>query len=218
MGISFLASFFLDFPHSLLTNKQRKDNFITKTWKWSSNSRPVQQENVIDTVWWIWDIKISKQYRILKIWPCPSSKGCESRAGAPNPQDSRRWVAGERVKLHLPFPITPITAWTIPLFPILPLTHGKIVLHKTSSSTKKSGGHWSREKEQGWKETKRAGEKREERRMKTPDVHLGELHMDQEVIQWRKAWTCNVLSSVLFWWIPSQSFRCTYPFPTLRLE
>ena len=69
------------------------------------------------------------------------------KAGVPNPPGcrlvlvhgllgtglhSRWWVMGERTKLHLPLPITRITAWTItPPLPTPPSARGKIVFHET---------------------------------------------------------------------------------------
>ena len=142
MGNSFFASFFLDLPHSLLKSNQREDNFITtreseapRAVKFNKKMSLIQPDgSEIANIW--------KQCRILQVWPCPSSTVRESRAGAPSPQarDSRRWVAGEWGKLHLPFPITAGTTRPIPPLPILPPPCGKIVFHKTSPRFQKAWG------------------------------------------------------------------------------
>ena len=52
---------------------------------------------------------------------------------------SRRWVAGERVKLHLLLPIAHITAWNIPPPHPLPV-RGKMVFHETGPWCQKGLG------------------------------------------------------------------------------
>ena len=132
----------------------------------------------------------------------------EQGSPAPGPRTGGEWQVSEESfichSLSLPLPPEPSRHSPSTLHPVEKLSSTKPVL-----GAKKFGGHWSREKEQGWKETKSVAEKREEERVKTPDVHLGELHMDPEVTQW----TCNVLSPVLFWWTPGQPSRARIPSP-----
>ena len=137
----FFLCLLLPWPPSFFAEEQREDNFITT--RESEALRAVKFNKKIPLIQSDGSeiAKISKQYRILTVWPCPSSTGCESRAGVPSPRvQDRRWVAGEWEKLHLPFPITAVTTWAIPPLPIHPPPRGKIVFHKTSPGCQKVWG------------------------------------------------------------------------------